>query len=166
MIKLIPKKDLDRQEVANWRPITLLNVDFKILSKALASRIQTCIHQIISTDQTGFIRGRYIGSNLLNIQSLMDHVKATNSTGMLLAIDYAKAFDTVRWELIFKALNLFGFGGYIISAFKAMFKDIKTAVCNAGYSSNFFYPSRGIRQGCCASPSLFTITVELLAILV
>lgn len=166
LIRLIPKKGQDRQEVANWRPITLLNVDFKILSKTIASRIQTVMNQIISPDQTGFMRGRYIGSNLNNITALIDHVEATNTSAILLAVDYQKAFDTVRWKLIFKALQLFGFGEYITSAIKIMFKDIKTAVCNAGYSSEFFFPSRGIRQGCCASPSLFTITVELLAILV
>lgn len=166
LIKLIPKKDLDSQEVAHWRPITLLNVDFKIYSKAIAARLQACIHQIVSTDQTGFMRGRYIGSNLLNIRSLIDHVEATSSTGMLLAIDYTKAFDTVRWSLIFKALELFGFGNYPITAIQTMFKDIKTAVCNAGFSSQIFFPARGICQGCCASPSLFTITVELLAVLV
>lgn len=166
LIKLIPKKDLDRQEIANWRPITLLNVDFKILSKAISARIQSCITQIIAPDQTGFIRGRYIGTNLINVRSLIDHVDASDSSGLLLAVDYQKAFDTVRWELIFTALDLFGFGNYIVSAIKTMFKGIKTAVCNAGYSSSFFSPSRGVRQGCCASPSLFTITVELLAILV
>lgn len=166
LIKLIPKKDLDRQEVANWRPITLLNVDFKILSKAIANRVQTSMRQIISLDQTGFMRGRHIGSNHLNIKSLMDHVEATDSSAILLAIDYKKAFDTVRWELIFKALELFGFGQYITSAIKMMFSNIKTAVCNAGFSSEFFFLARGIRQGCCASPSLFTISVELLAILV
>lgn len=166
LIKLIPKKGLDRQDVSNWRPITLLNVDFKIFSKAIAARIQTCINQIISPDQTGFIRGRYIGSNLLNIRSLIDHVDATDDKGLLLAIDYRKAFDTIRWKLIFKALDLFGFGDHFIAAVKTMFQGIKTAICNAGYSSSFFFPSRGIRQGCCASPSLFIITVELLATLV
>lgn len=141
LIKLIPKKDLDRQDIANWRPITLLNVDFKIFSKAISARIQSCISQIVSHDQTGFIRGRYIGSNLFNIQSLMDHVEATDSSAFLLAIDYTKAFDTVRWELIFKALDLFGFGDYITSAIKMMFNGIKTAVCNAGFSSSYFFPS-------------------------
>lgn len=166
IIQLIPKKGLDRLDITNWRPITLLNVDFKIFSKAIASRIQSCITQVISPDQTGFIRGRFIGTNLINIRSIMDHVESTDSTGIMLAVDYKKAFDTIRWDLIFKALEMFGFGDYLITAIKTMFHDIKTAVCNAGFSSEYFTPERGVRQGCCASPSLFTLTVELLAIMV
>lgn len=71
IITLIPKKGLDRQVISNWRLITLLNSDFKIVSKALATRLQSCIKEVVSEDQTGFIRGRSIMTNLLNIQSLI-----------------------------------------------------------------------------------------------
>lgn len=67
----------------------------------------------------------------------------------------------MRWDLIFKALDLFGFGEYVTSAIETIFKGIKMAVCNAGFPSQFFRRSRGIRQKC-----LFTIKVELLAIMV
>lgn len=60
IITLIPKKDLNRQCLSNLRPIMLLNADFKILSKALASRIQSWIIEVVHKDQTGFIRGRSI----------------------------------------------------------------------------------------------------------
>lgn len=90
LIKLIPKKDLDRLEITNWRPITLLNVDFKVLSKAIAGRIQSCINQIKAPDQTGFMRAWEIGSNLVNTHALMDHVEATDITALLLMVDYKK----------------------------------------------------------------------------
>lgn len=79
-------------------------------------------------------------------------------------MDYAKAFDTIRWSLIHKALEIFGFGDFITSAVRLLFADIKTCVYNAGHSSGFFSPTRGIRQGCCCSPSLFILAVEILAI--
>lgn len=166
IITLIPKKNQDRLFLNNWRPITLLNTDLKIFSKALASRLQMCIRDIVSPDQTGFIKGRSITTNLTNIQMIIDNANVSNSSGLLLAVDYRKAFDTIRWNLVFHALDLFGFGEFIISAIKMLFNNIKTCVLNAGYSSQYFYPSRGIRQGCCCSPSLFVIAVELLAILV
>lgn len=72
----------------------------------------------------------------------------------------------VRWELLFTALQMFGFGEYILSVVKTLFNNIRTSVSNAGYASEPFYPSRGIRQGCCASPVLFVLAVELLAIIV
>lgn len=81
------------------------------------------------------------------------------------ALDYSKAFDKICWKLIEKALRLFGFGEYITTVVNVLFNNIKTCVSNAGFSSDPFLPSRGIRQGCCASPVLFVPAVELLSIL-
>lgn len=166
IITLIPKKSQDRLSLNNWRPITLLNTDFKIFSKALATRLQSCVHDVVQPDQTGFIKGRTIGSNLSNIQMVIDHTNLTGSDGFLLAVDYRKAFDTIRWDLIHYAMEVFGFGELISSAVKILFKDIKTCTVNSGNSSEYFFPSRGIRQGCCSSPTIFVIAVELLAIMV
>lgn len=166
IITLIPKKGLERNLLSNWRPITLLNSDMKILSKALAKRLQSCVGKVISPDQTGFLRGRNIGTNLLNIQSIIDYMDASQEEGILLALDYSKAFDTVRWQLIYKALSMFGFGEFVVSVVKTLFSNISTRVSNSGFASSPFYPARGIRQGCCSSPILFVLTVELLAIAV
>lgn len=164
IITLVPKKSKDITVLSNWRPITLLNSDFKIFSKALANRIQLGIKDVVEPDQTGFVRGRTIGSNILNIQGVIDQVNADDSTGILLAMDYSKAFDTIRWSLIRKALEVFHFGDFLCKAVGILFEDVKTTIYNYGYSSGYFFPSRGIRQGCCCSPSLFILAVELLAI--
>lgn len=166
IITLIPKKDGDRLELGNWRPITLLNNDFKIFSKALSKRIQPCMNKIISEDQTGFIRGRTIGTNIMNTQTIIEHSEISSNSGFLLAVDYAKAFDSIRWSLLYKALESFGFGEFIIKSIKLLFQDIKTSITNNGFSSGYFHPTRGIRQGCCSSPSLFVIAVELMAIMI
>lgn len=166
VITLLPKKDLDKTLVSNWRPITLLNSDLKIISKALAKRLQSCVKDVVAEDQSGFIRGRSIINNLNNIQALVDHTNASGESGALLAVDYAKAFDTVRWELIFHALEIFGFGDFILRVVKMFFKDIKSCTYNAGFASDLIFPARGIRQGCCSSPTLFILVAELLAILV
>lgn len=81
------------------------------MSKALANSIQRCIKQVISEDQTGFIRGRCIGTNLLNTQSVIDHADATGEPGILLALDFRKAFDMVRWKLIEKGPSTVQFQG-------------------------------------------------------
>lgn len=138
IINLIPKKGLDRQCLGNWRPITLLNNDFKIYSKALSSRLQMCVKDIVSEDQTGFVKGRSIGTNLLTVQNLIETTSISGDQGLLLAIDYAKAFDSLRWDLIYKALELFGFGDFLISAVKLLFRDVKTSIFNSGFSSGYF----------------------------
>lgn len=166
VITLLPKKNLDKTLISNWRPITLLNSDVKIISKALANRLQYCVKDVVSEDQSGFIRGRSIITNLNNIQAVIDHSADSGNSGALLAVDYAKAFDTVRWDLIFHALKLFGFGDFILTVVRMMFKNIKSCTYNAGYTSDSIFPARGIRQGCCSSPTLFVLVVELLATLV
>lgn len=96
----------------------------------------------------------------------IESTNTSESSGLLLAVDQTKAFDTVSWSLIHHALDFFGFGEQLSSAVEVLFRDIKTCNFNSGFSSGYFLPSRGIRQGCCCSPSIFILTVELLALMV
>lgn len=167
VITLIPKKAADRRFVRNWRPITLLNTDYKIVTKAIAARLQSCIKAIVHTDQTGFIQARYIGSNLRTIQDVIDYTQmkdTPDSDAYVLSFDYEKAFDSVQWSTIKKAMELFGFGDYFRGLIAMILKGPATCVANAGYTSTYFQPTNGVRQGCCASPLLFITVVELMAI--
>lgn len=166
IITLIPKKDVDRRRVANWRPITLLNCDYKILTKAIALRLQRHIPSLIHPDQTGFMQRRCIGDNIRVVEDAVNTISGDNSSGLVVALDFSKAFDSVRWDMIYAALRFFGFGENFIALVQLLFNDIETAIINAGTTSRFFKPSRGIRQGCCASPYLFNLVVEVLAILI
>lgn len=85
---------------------------------------------------------------------------------MLVALDFRKAFDSVRWSLIFKMLEWLNFGENFIDYIRIMFTDIQSCITNSRHSSQFFTPGRGIRQGCCASPFLFNMVVEVLACLI
>ena len=64
IIKLIPKKDANLNSIKNWRPLTFLNCDYKIATKAIASRIKMVLPKLVSNDQTGFIKDRFIGENI------------------------------------------------------------------------------------------------------
>ena len=109
-IRLIPKENTDTRELSNWRPITLLNVDYKILSKAIASRIEKVLPRLINCNQTGFMKGRYIGQNIRVIYDIMEQTEIQNIPGIPLLVDFWKAFDTVEWDFIQQTLNLFNFG--------------------------------------------------------
>ena len=85
IITLIPKQDSDLLDLQNWRPFTLLNTDYKIAAKALARRIEKVLPGIINSDQTGFIKGRYIGENIRLISDIMDYTKSENLPGILLS---------------------------------------------------------------------------------
>ncbi len=164
IITLIPKKDKKRTLLKNWRPISLLNTDYKILTKALASRLKKALPLIIDPDQTGFLEGRYIGENIRTISDLIDYTSLKNTPGILLLIDFEKAFDTVRWSHIIKCLKYFNFGELFIHWIQVIYNNINSTVINNGHASERFFITRGIRQGCPLSPYLFIVAVEILAI--
>ena len=110
VITLIEKEGKDRCKLKNWRPISLLNVDYKIVSKVLAMRMEKIIHKLINTDQSGFVKGRFIGESVRNIQDILDFTKQRNIPGLLLFLDFEKAFDSVQWNYFFDTLKTMNFG--------------------------------------------------------
>lgn len=164
IITLIPKKGVDRRQIHNWRPISLLNTDNKILTKAMSIRLQPVLNEILHGDQTGFLPKRYVGENLRTIQDVIYFSNASNSSVSLLALDFYKAFDSIRWDFLFRALLEFGFGENFIDGVKAIFGNIESCTSNAGFTSRYFSPGCDVRQGCCVAPYLFLIAVEVLNI--
>ena len=107
LITCLPKGDKPRQFLKNWRPITLLNVVYKIASGYIAERIKSKLSKLISNDQTGFVSGRYIVENTRLIYDLMNYTEEENIPGLLLIIDFEKAFDSISWRFIFQVLKYF-----------------------------------------------------------
>ena len=163
IIKLIPKKDAEPYFVKNWRPITLLNSDYKIAAKAIANRLQNVLPKLINSDQTGFLKGRFIGENIRLIDGLINHTAARNIPGLLMFLDFEKAFDSVEWSFIWKTLSSFNFGPSLISWIKLCYCSIESCVLNNGWASSYFTPERGVRQGCPLSPYIFILCAEVLA---
>ena len=114
-IKLIPKKDAELYYIKNWRPITLLNTDYKIAAKVIANRVKSVLPSLINYDQTGFMKGRFIGENIRLIDCIIQYATEKNIPGLLLFIDFEKAFDSLEWSFIFDTLRFFGFGDSIIN---------------------------------------------------
>ena len=163
IITLIPKKGKIRLLLKNWRPISLLNTDYKILTKSLAIRLHKVLPSIIDLDQTGFLKGRYIGENIRTISDVIEYTSLRNQPGIILLLDFEKAFDTVKWSFILESLKLFNFGPDFIHWVEIIYSGIESTVINNGNTGGFFKLQRGIRQGCPISPYLFIIAVEILA---
>ena len=111
-------KDLSFENLNNWRPISLTNVDYKILAKVLSLRLNIVIEKLIGLQQTGFMKGRHIGSAHRQIDDILLLQRFSNSPGILLALDFKKAFDSVKIPCILKALKVFGFGPLLYAGLK------------------------------------------------
>ena len=163
VIILIPKEDSNLLELTNWRPITLLNVDYKIASKAIASRIKTVLPALIHSDQSGFMKDRFIGQNIRLINDIREQTKLQNVSGILLQLDFRKAFDTVEWPVVQQTLSKFNFGDSLKRWVQTFHFNVESSILNNGFSMKQIPLSRGVRQGCPLSPYLFVLVVEILA---
>ena len=105
IITCIPKPNKPRINFKNWRPISLLNITYKLASAVISNRFKTVLDKVIHENQKGFIAGRFLGENVRLIYDVLFESKKQNIPGLLLSIDFEKAFDTVSWKFISKVLD-------------------------------------------------------------
>ena len=163
VINLIPKPNKDLRHLKNWRPLSLLNTDYKILAKTFATRLQKVIGKLVKPDQTGCISGRYIGENIRTMLDLIEYTTSHDISGLMVLIDFEKAFDSMSWDYLFKTLQKFNFGESFVKWIKLLYSEPTMCVTNNGYASPFFAMGRGIRQGCPISALLFLLVAETMA---
>lgn len=146
-------------ECSLYRPISLLNVDFKILSKTLARRLEKVLPSLINLDQTGFVTGRNSHNNmrrLLNVLAAKSIVHGDKFRP-------GKSLRQSRMVFSFFTRNIFGLGDFFCSRVKPLYNRPLAAVQINGQSSSYFLLGRRMRQGCPLSPLLFAIIIEPLA---
>ena len=163
VICLVHKKDKDRLKLGNWRPISLLNVDYKIATKAITKRLDNIIPKLVDINQTGFIKGRYLGDAVRTLYDIIDYCKSNNTNGILMMVDFEKAFDSLDWDFMIKALDKMNFGPSLIRWIKLFYTNIESCILNNGSTSSYFPVKRGVRQGDPLSAYLFILSVEVLA---
>ena len=160
VITLICKDDSRREHLECWRPITLLTVDYKIISKSITNRLSKVLASIIGQEQTCAVPGRSITDQLHLIRSLFDYVELKSIPCGILNLDQAKAFDRVSHEYMFLCLQKYGFGPDFISWVKLLYSNIESCVQVNGFITDSFRVERSVRQGCGLSPLLYVLCIE------
>ena len=162
VLSLLFKKG-DRRLPKNWRPISLLNVDYKIGSKALANRLQKVLDSVLDNDQTCGVPGRSIFENLFLIRDVIEYANHKDIPGVLISLDQEKAFDRIDREFMDRVLEQMNFGPIFRQWIKTLYNGTESAVTNNGWLTSYFPVTRGVRQGCPLSPLLYCLGAEVLS---
>lgn len=163
LISLICKPEKDPTLPSSYRPISLLNIDLKLIAKVIALRLDKYLPSLINKDQTGFIRNRNSTNNLRRLFHIISEAKQSEEPAVVVSLDAEKAFDRVEWVYLFKVLEHFNFGKYFINCIRLLYNNPKARVSTNGMVSQPFSIGRSTRQGCPLSPLLFALVLEPLA---
>ena len=156
-------KKNDCRDIANYRPITILNSDYKILAKSLATKLALTVPTIIHANQAGFIPGRSITNQIRLTQMILDFAEAEDCNGAIVGLDQEKVYDKITHDYLWQVLEKYELPQQFIRTIKTLYRDAKTSVMINGELSTKYKLTRDVCQGNPLSCLLFNLAIEPLA---
>ena len=147
----------------NWRPLTLLNTDYKIIAKVLANRLQTVLAILIGQEQSAYVKGRNLVDNVRSVIDIINEQNSHRRNAYIIFVDFKKAFDSISHKFLRKCLKHMGMGKFV-DYVMALYNNIESCVTHNGHISNFFRIEQGLRQGCPLSALLFIVVINALTL--
>jgi hypothetical protein len=159
-------KKKERDEIENYRPITLLNTDYKLMTKVLAMRLAEAAPTLLHKSQAGFVPGRQISEQTQLFKMVLSYAEAAEENGMIVALDQAKAYDKIEHDYLWKTLKAFKIPDNFIRTVQSLYSNASTRVMINGTLSSKFRVTRGVRQGDPLSCLLFDLGIEPLSLMI
>lgn len=142
-------------DAGNYRPITLLNTDYRILAKVLAQRLAPHLHEVIDKSQSAFVPGRHIGNNIMMIQAVADRLKLMNKSAVVAFCDFRKAYDTIDRGFLLQIMKAMGVEQGFLDWVELLLTNTRAGAMNQGYIAPAVPFQAGVRQGCPLAPLLY-----------
>ena len=159
IIHLLYKKD-NPSKLKNWRPISLLTLDYKILTKILASRLNLVLNKLLHPFQSSGVKDRNVLNNILNLDTIIQYIEENNLNAAFISLDNEKAFDRLEQNFMIKVLEKCNFPQDYITWIKIIYSNIKTKILVNGVFTECIDISRSVRQGCPLSMPLYILSLE------
>ncbi|CAH2300847.1 Hypothetical predicted protein [Pelobates cultripes] len=160
LILLSKPNVLDTADVGNWRPISLLNVDRKVLAKILMKRVQGLARRVLSTSQYCSIEGRTVFDAVFEVREALEKCRDGERGIYLLALDQSKAFDRVDHRYLWSVLRKYGLPGKLVNWIITLYRGAESFALVNGWRGRTFRIRSGVRQGCPLSPLLYVFAVD------
>jgi hypothetical protein len=160
LITLIPKEE-GVKSLKKFRPISLINCSCKIFSKALNNRLMPICDRLLSGNLTAFVKGMFILQSVVFAHEIIHETARNNQKGVVLKLDYEKAYGRVSWHFLEELMSTRGFGSRWRKWVMALVKNGSIAIRINDSNSGYFRPGKGLRQGDLQSPLLFNLVADV-----